>query len=106
MLFRKDNTHKAFQDADLPIGFLPDNQYKEQTVQLQPGDRLYLYSDGINEAMNKADEQFGHDRLIKTFKSLYGTPLKSSIESTIQKVHQWSGDKVKDDMSILAIEII
>ncbi len=105
ILFRKDNTHIAFQDAGLPIGFLPDAKYKELSVQLQPGDRLYFYSDGINEAMDPENEQFGHDRLIETFESLQNQHLKSCLESTIEKVHNWSHNKVVDDMSILAIEL-
>ena len=61
ILFKNDNSHIAFQDAGLPVGFLPDIKYQERTMQLQPGDRLYFYSDGIKEAMNPENEQFGHN---------------------------------------------
>jgi sigma-B regulation protein RsbU (phosphoserine phosphatase) len=47
-----------------PIGILPDAIYREAVVPLSPGDTLILYSDGITEAVNAADEEFGMDRLI------------------------------------------
>ncbi len=105
ILFRKDDSHTAFQDAGLPIGFLPDAKFEEQSVQLQPGDRMFLYSDGINEAMDPNDEQFGHDQLIETFGSLQDSPLKPCIKTTIEKINKWSHNEVADDMSILAIEL-
>ena len=51
-----------------PIGILPDCVHREATVPLRPGDTLVLYSDGITEAVNAADEEFGMERLIALVK--------------------------------------
>lgn len=45
------------------LGIMPDEQYRERTVQLAPGDRLVLYTDGLIETRNEIGETFGTDRL-------------------------------------------
>ena len=47
----------------LPVGFFPEAEYEEKTIQLQKGERVYLYSDGVTEAMDKDLEQFGDESL-------------------------------------------
>ncbi len=47
-----------------PIGILPHASYKEGVITLAPGDTVVLYSDGITEAINAAEEEFGMERLI------------------------------------------
>ena len=49
----------ALAAAGLPIGMFPDTEYTEYAARLEPGDRLYFYSDGVTEAMNPADDDFG-----------------------------------------------
>ena len=46
-----------------PIAFVPDVEYQQVTLQLQPGDRIYLYSDGVPEAMNKDQEPYGEQAM-------------------------------------------
>jgi len=46
-----------------PIGIMPDCTYEEGTIELSPGSTLFLYTDGLNEAANADDEEFGMDRL-------------------------------------------
>ena len=46
-----------------PIGIMPDSSYEEGTIDLAPGSTLFLYTDGLNEAANLDDHEFGMDRL-------------------------------------------
>ena len=59
----------------LGIGFFPEAEYEEQTLQLEPGDRLYLYSDGVTEAMDKDLQQFGDDALVEVVTLNRSRPL-------------------------------
>ena len=88
-----------------PIGFFEGVKYEEHSLSLKPGDRLYLYSDGITEAMNAKGEQFGKGRLIKALKKNRNEPLKDSLSSLLEDVEEWSPARVEDDISILAVEI-
>jgi phosphoserine phosphatase RsbU/P len=49
--------------ASVPIGIMDDATYEQETITLGPGESLMLYTDGVNEAMNDADEMFTIDRL-------------------------------------------
>ena len=88
-----------------PIGFFEGVKYEEHSLSMKPGDRLYLYSDGITEAMNAKGEQFGKGRLIKALKKNRNAPLKDSLSSLLEDVEEWSPARVEDDISILAVEI-
>lgn len=88
-----------------PIG-LSDDRYEERRIQLQPGDRLYLYSDGVPEAMNPAREQFGEARLLETISQTQFMPLQEAVTNIQNAVTHWHGsESPKDDLSILAVEI-
>lgn len=49
--------------ANLVFGMMERARYKEQTVTLAPGDSLYLYTDGVNEAVNEKEETLGNQRV-------------------------------------------
>jgi len=81
-------------------------EYEEFVLDLQPGDRLYLHSDGLNEEMNANREQFGEERLLEAIADAQVLDLNDAVESLIQKVVAWRGeDHLSDDVSILAIAV-
>ena len=88
-----------------PIG-LADDAYEERLVSLGAGDRLYLYSDGVSEAMDPAGKQFGDDRLLEAISRGRTNSLKECVASLIEEITRWRGsEKQKDDISILAVEV-
>jgi phosphoserine phosphatase RsbU/P len=88
-----------------PIG-LADDAYDERSVRLGAGDRLYLYSDGVPEAMYPAGKQFGNARLLGAIGQSRSEPLQESIDTLLVAVARWHGpERQKDDISILAVEI-
>jgi serine/threonine protein phosphatase PrpC len=75
-------------------------------VSLDPGDRLYLFSDGIPEARNSDGEQYGEARTADALQSCMDRGLDESIDFLLTEVWDWGGGKgPDDDVSILAIEI-
>jgi sigma-B regulation protein RsbU (phosphoserine phosphatase) len=64
-LRRADGSVEALSGAGgLVLGAMPGIEYPDHTVQLRRGDRLVLYTDGVTEAFNPADEAYGVERLI------------------------------------------
>jgi phosphoserine phosphatase RsbU/P len=94
------------QDRGFPIGLamLP---YEEHSIAMEPGDRLYLYSDGIPEAMTPDNKAFGGDRLIKALERVRGEPLERGISALLGEVQHWAGTVgLRDDASIVAVEFL
>jgi sigma-B regulation protein RsbU (phosphoserine phosphatase) len=88
----------------LPIGVGPGG-YQEQTLRLQPGDRLYLYSDGLIEASNPQRDYFGKPRLLSSLDRNRSLDLKEGLSVLWQELENWCGAaRFKDDISILAVE--
>jgi sigma-B regulation protein RsbU (phosphoserine phosphatase) len=96
----------AFQTLhSLPIGFFPEAEYEEQTLQLEPGDRLYLYSDGVTEAMDKDLQQFGDDALVEVVTLNRSRPLDAGVSELLETIQAWCQPKGPlDDVSILGFE--
>lgn len=91
--------------GNVPIGLFEDSQYDEGTIQLQPGGRLYLYSDGVLEAKDPSRDFFGETRLQETLKATQPSPLQDSVDSTVKAVLDWTGNnQAQDDLSILSFE--
>jgi sigma-B regulation protein RsbU (phosphoserine phosphatase) len=90
--------------SGLPIG-LGDTHYEEQVLQLAPGDRIFLYSDGITEVMNRSRELFGRDRLLVDFQKNAAVTLDQCLDNVLQDVTAWNGSpRFSDDLSLLAVE--
>ena len=88
-----------------PIAFVPDVEYEQHSLQLAPGDRIYLYSDGVSEAMDKDREQLGDDALANVLSAGRSQPLEESVKGLLQRVEDWcSPVGPLDDVSILGIE--
>jgi phosphoserine phosphatase RsbU/P len=87
-----------------PIG-LADDAYEERSVCLGPGDRLYLYSDGVPEATGPSGKQFGNARLLEAIGRGRSEPLPATVATLLEEVARWHGPEgLEDDISILAAE--
>lgn len=91
--------------AGFPIGWIPDAEFEERRLGLDRGDRLIVYSDGINEARNHARELFGHERIIETMDRVRDTPLAESLARLIRTARDFRGGPFDDDVTALALEI-
>ena len=84
----------------------PDEDYEEKEIQLQSGDRLFLYTDGIIECRNQNDEEFGLDRLINYIKSHHNLDIDSLLENIFSEVNTFTGKKeICDDQTLVILEI-
>lgn len=83
-----------------------DSLLTETSVQLEPGDMVVAYTDGITEAMNSANQEWGADELMKVCAAEVSEGSHSLIERVRQRIQRFVGDHPQyDDMTILALRI-
>ncbi|MCG8533695.1 MAG: fused response regulator/phosphatase [Pseudomonadales bacterium] len=88
--------------AHMPLGILDDKEFeREPTIlEVQPGDRLYFYTDGIPESQDMKGEMYGEARLLKHFSDTATDPMETLIED----VTQFAGGKEQmDDITLLEL---
>jgi steroid delta-isomerase-like uncharacterized protein len=84
------------------VGVFEHAEFEEETLQLQPGDRLVVYSDGITEARNTDDVEFGEDRLLAFVDANRGQAPEALVQSILETVqHFASGTRQGDDLTVL-----
>lgn len=90
--------------VDFVFGMMEDMPYREQNINLLPGDKFYLYTDGVTEAFNDKEEMFGDDRLVQTlneYADLSGEPEKL-LDAMYDRLHVFAnGAQQSDDITML-----
>ncbi len=92
--------------SGLPIGLFPNQTYENSQLQLQPQDKLVLYTDGLTEAENKAAELYGDDRLIQLLQkeNMCNLPVRDLLESVLADVEgHVAGADQSDDLTIMVM---
>jgi sigma-B regulation protein RsbU (phosphoserine phosphatase) len=92
----------AYPSTGLPAGLMPGNQITSDTIALTPGDTFVLFSDGVSEAMNGAEDFFGEPRLVETLSPLADAPVNGIVEAVMTAVRGFAaGAKQSDDITVV-----
>lgn len=96
-------------EPNLPIGIFSDFEYKPQMVQLRKDSMMFLYTDGVTEAMNLNKEEFGEERMMEYLKTFYlSHPVTNSEELIYRlktKIKEFVGNaEQSDDLTLLAFK--
>jgi sigma-B regulation protein RsbU (phosphoserine phosphatase) len=95
--------------AGMPLGLLPEAEYDEVRLNLSPGDVVVFASDGIQEAMNKDQEEFGVDRLKALLATTHASDPGYKVAQRIVKAtdeHTGPGRMPHDDRTLLVLRVI
>ena len=86
-----------------PLGLFPGEEYADVSVPMEDGDSVFLYTDGVNEAVNASGEFYGTDRLERVLAETAGTgDYAEAVEASVQ---DFVGDAVQnDDLTILVLK--
>lgn len=104
---KQDGTFEMFRaKANLVFGLMEDVPYREQTLTLNPGDSIYLYTDGVTEALNPEQELFGDDRLyeiLNRHRAQAGEP-ETFVQAIYREVQAFAdGEPQADDITMLYV---
>jgi sigma-B regulation protein RsbU (phosphoserine phosphatase) len=88
------------------IGLLPHTMYEEESLTLNPGDLLVLYTDGFSEAMTNDDEEWGEERMLAAVEAVRSKAAGEVISGLFEAADRFTqGAPQQDDMTLLALKI-
>lgn len=104
---KNGNTHIIRLEAGGPvIGLFPNAPYQEGSLAMEPGDIFVGFTDGISEAMNQADEEWGEERLIPAVASYADRSAAEMIPSLMAEADRFvSGAPQHDDMTLVVMKM-
>ena len=106
VIYRKNKEYEILKDKHcVVVGAVEDYEYQEYEIKLDKGDKIFIYTDGLVEAMNDKQELFGLERMKKSLNNL----TKENAEDTLNKVQEdvnlFVGDAMQfDDLTMLMVE--
>jgi phosphoserine phosphatase RsbU/P len=105
LLVRAAGGFEQLDGGGMILGILPMSQYQEFRTKMNPGDTLVLYSDGVTEAVNSKDEDFGETRLAELVASLQDRPAHYIVNAIHNEVTKFTeGAPPADDITVVVVK--
>jgi sigma-B regulation protein RsbU (phosphoserine phosphatase) len=108
-LVRGDGTEVTIEQlptGGTVLGLFPEAVYDHATVDLHPGDVLFMFTDGVTESMNTGGEEFGEDRLTHVLRESYQLPVEELAARVSSELQRWSaGTPQYDDLTFVVAKV-
>jgi len=104
----KQNGDVSFMNrGSVPLGMFRDTRYHDYYLTTEPGDLLVLYTDGVTEAQNEKEEEYGRDRLAQAVRSNHELGARELITALHTEVVEWTGGRgATDDVTFFVIKAL
>ncbi|HEY7743414.1 MAG TPA: SpoIIE family protein phosphatase [Burkholderiales bacterium] len=90
-----------------PLGIRPTFTYQSESLKLAPGDGLFVYTDGITEALNAANELFSEERLEQALKPLAAASASDVVSGVMERVRAFAANAVQaDDIAAMGLRFV
>ncbi|MBF0289253.1 MAG: SpoIIE family protein phosphatase [SAR324 cluster bacterium] len=101
----QDDAEAVLDTRGLPLGLFSHRTYEQDTFELHPGAKVYVYTDGVTEWVNADDKLFGKKRLLEVLKEHRHKTVGETIDNLMESLNQWSGGlPCSDDLTILGFQ--
>ena len=102
VLKQADGKYELFRDKHgFVIGGMEGIRYKEYEIRLEPGTGLFIYTDGVPEATNAAQELFGTDRMLAALNREPGADCARTLDNVMSSIRAFSDEEQSDDITML-----
>ncbi|WP_026341940.1 SpoIIE family protein phosphatase [Actinomadura atramentaria] len=105
IVVRADGVIRSASHGGVPLGLFEDFTAGHDTVELFPGDTLFLHSDGVLDACDAARAEFGRERLLETLAGVAGQPLGALTDAVERALQEFCDGDLRDDVSMLALRV-
>lgn len=103
-VLRKDGTLQWLESGGTVLGAFPQADYTGGTVELEPGDQVVLYTDGVTEAHPGNHDEFGTERLVKVLQATRGRRPAEVADAVICAVRDFVAGPLPDDLTLVVIQ--
>ena len=106
MIKRAGESFEMLRDRHgLVIGAMKDVHYKDYELTLEPGAKLFVYTDGVSEAVDRNLNQFSTDRILEALRSNEDRSPREILEAVNKAVHEFAGNTQQyDDLTMMCVE--
>jgi len=108
-VLRVDGASMAIEELSVGgtvIGMFPQARYEEGSVDLRPGDVLMVFTDGVPEALNPHEEEFGEERLKCVLRQVVSLPVEEMVSRISQELENWIQDAAQyDDLTFVLMKV-
>ncbi len=102
---RADGVPILLEATGTPLGLMPGLPYQENMIDLGPRDIVALYSDGVSEAQDAKEDEFGEDRIRDVLAPISDQPAASMVTTLLQSIDQFAGTLPQyDDITIMIVK--
>jgi phosphoserine phosphatase RsbU/P len=96
---------RMLQTQGVVLGIMDGFSYRQDSVDLRPGDLVVIFSDGVTEAVDLEDEEFGEERLLEVVRKHRAEPAESIVSAVVGAVERHGGKRAQyDDLTIVVIK--
>ncbi|MCR5411067.1 MAG: serine/threonine-protein phosphatase [Lachnospiraceae bacterium] len=89
----------------LPVGIMEDTVFEEHDFELHPGDRVFVYTDGVTEAADTEDNQFGTSGMLKALNKKPDTSPEETLDGVLESIREFAeGADQNDDITMLGFD--
>lgn len=93
------------KEGGLALGIVPDFDYEERPIFLQSGDVILFYTDGVTEATDSQEQEFGVERLIETLKETRPLDATASLQKIYYRVREFAHNShIHDDLTMIVLK--
>ena len=105
VVLRKSGEVEMMPCSGIALGLFPKMKYEEQTFQLNEGDLLAIYSDGVTEANDAAEQEFSLERLIEVLKRTRERRASEIVDTVVQEIDAFVGEAPQfDDITLMVMK--
>jgi len=104
LLYRKNGEYELLEEGGVVLGFIKDTHYAEARMKIESGDMVILFTDGLVEAMDSEDNEYGLERILAQIRKNENSDAAVLSQALLEDVNKWVGNTgLQDDLTLIVI---
>lgn len=105
LVIRRDGSVAWLEAGGVPLGLFTDSRCEEDTIQLEPGDTVIAYTDGVIEATNRSGEEWGVEGLRRAALESHAQGAEELVDAIFAALDEFAGGRQNDDATVVVLQV-